>query len=156
MARNVRDLFNLSDRVAIVTGGSRGLGKEMAEGLAEAGARLMLCARRREWLDKTGEEFKERGFNVRSMLCDVSKPQDVNAVVKETVKRFGRLDILVNNAGVSWGEMPEDMPLDKWQKVIEVNLTGCFLFAQVAGREMLKQKSGSIINIASIAGLTSS
>jgi NAD(P)-dependent dehydrogenase (short-subunit alcohol dehydrogenase family) len=90
MARNVRDLFNLSDRVAIVTGGSRGLGKEMAEGLAEAGARLMLCARRREWLDKTGEEFKERGFNVRSMLCDVSKPQDVNAVVKETVKRFGR------------------------------------------------------------------
>ncbi|HYJ92484.1 MAG TPA: SDR family oxidoreductase, partial [Pyrinomonadaceae bacterium] len=102
------------------------------------------------------EEFKERGFNVRSMLCDVSKPQDVNAVVKETVKRFGRLDVLVNNAGVSWGEMPEDMPLDKWQKVIDVNLTGCFLFAQAAGREMLKQKSGSIINIASIAGLTSS
>ncbi len=156
MAKNVRDLFDLSGRVAIVTGGSRGLGKEMAEGLAEAGARLMLCARRREWLDKTVEEFKERGFNVRSMLCDVSKPEDVNAVVKETVKRFGRLDILVNNAGVSWGEMPEDMPLDKWQKVIEVNLTGCFLFAQVAGREMLKQKSGSIINIASIAGLTSS
>jgi len=155
-SRNVRDLFDLTGRVAIVTGGSRGLGREMAEGLAEAGARLMLCARRDEWLDKTTQEFRAAGFEVESMLCDVSKPDEVTAVVHKTIKHFGRLDILINNAGVSWGEMPEDMPLDKWQKVMDVNLTGCFLFAQAAAREMLKQKSGSIINIASIAGISSS
>ena len=155
-SKNVRELFDLTDRVAIVTGGSRGIGREMAEGLAEAGAKLMLCARRAEWLDKTTDEFRTAGFMVESMLCDVSKPDDVNAVVRSTIEKFGRLDIHVNNAGVSWGEMPEEMPLDKWQKVIDVNLTGCFLFAQAAAQVMLKQRSGSIINIASIAGMTSS
>ena len=90
------------------------------------------------------------------MTCDVSKPEDVEALVKATVEAFGKLDILVNNAGVSWGAMPEDMPLEKWQKVLDVNLTGCFLMAQAAGKEMLKQGSGSIINIASISGMTSS
>ena len=156
MSRNIKDLFDLSGRVAIVTGGSRGIGKEMAEGLAEAGAKLMLCARRAEWLDPTVAEFTERGFDVRSMTCDVSKPDEVNAVVRTTGETFGRVDILINNAGISWGDMPESMPLEKWQKVIDVNLTGCFLFAQAAGRVMLTQKSGSIINIASIAGITSS
>jgi gluconate 5-dehydrogenase len=152
----VQDLFDLSGKTAIVTGGSRGIGKEMAEGLAEAGANLMLCARRSEWLDETLTEFEERGFNVAGKTCDVSKQEDVNALVDETNARFGSLDILVNNAGVAWGAMPEEMTLDEWQKVIDVNLTGCFLMAQAAGREMLKQNRGSIINIASIAGLTSS
>jgi NAD(P)-dependent dehydrogenase (short-subunit alcohol dehydrogenase family) len=154
--KNIKELFDLTGRVAIVTGGSRGIGKEMAEGLAEAGAKLMLCARRTDWLDKTVEEFTGRGFDVISALCDVSKPESVQAVIEQTYRKFGRIDILVNNAGVSWGEMPEDMPLDKWQHVLDVNLTGCFLFAQAAGRVMLEQKSGSIINISSIAGLTSS
>jgi gluconate 5-dehydrogenase len=156
MTKNVKDLFDLTGRVAIVTGGSRGIGKEMAEGLAEAGAKLMMCARRAEWLDKTAEEFTARGFEVISALCDVSKPESVKVVIEQTYRRYGRIDILVNNAGVSWGEMPEDMPLEKWQQVIDVNLTGCFLFAQAASRVMLEQKSGSIINIASISGLTSS
>lgn len=156
MARHVNELFDLTGRTAIVTGGSRGIGKEMAEGLAEAGANLMLCARRQEWMDETVEEFNERGFNVVGKLCDVAKPAEVQAVVDETVSRFGTLDILVNNAGISWGAMPEEMPLDKWQKVLDVNLTGCFLFAQAAGREMLKKNSGSIVNIASISGMTSS
>ena len=156
MTKHVRELFDLSGKTAIVTGGSRGIGKEMAEGLAEAGANLMLCARRAEWLDETVEEFRGRKFNVEGMLCDVVKPGDVEGVVKATVEKFGAVDILINNAGTSWGAMPEDMALEKWQQVIDVNLTGCFLFAQAAGREMLKQKSGSIINIASIAGLTSS
>lgn len=155
MAKNVRDLFDLSGRTAIVTGGSRGIGKEMAEGLAEAGASLMLCARRKEWLDNTVEEFHGKGFTAVGRVCDVSKPDEVEAAVRETVKQFGGLDILVNNAGVSWGEMPEDMPLDKWNYVIDINLTGCFLFAQAAGRQMLKQRHGSVINIASIAGMTS-
>lgn len=156
MSKNVKELFDLSGRVAIVTGGSRGIGKEMAEGLAEAGANVMLCARRSEWLDETVAEFTTRGFGVKGMTCDVSKPEDVEALVKATVEAFGKLDILVNNAGVSWGAMPEDMPLEKWQKVLDVNLTGCFLMAQAAGKEMLKQGSGSIINIASISGMTSS
>jgi len=156
MSTQVQELFDLSGRTAIVTGGSRGIGKEMAEGLAEAGANLMLCARRSEWLDETVAEFTGRGFSVTGKAGDVSKPDDVQAVVDEAVEKFGAMDILINNAGVSWGSMPEEMTLDQWQKVIDVNLTGCFLMAQAAGREMLKQQRGSIINIASIAGLTSS
>ena len=156
MSKNVRELFDLAGKTAIVTGGSRGIGKEMAEALGEAGANLMLCARRKEWLDDTVAEFAAKGFNVDGRTCDVSKPDEVSMIVTETVTRFGSVDILVNNAGTSWGAMPEDMPLEKWRQVIDVNLTGCFLFAQAAGREMLKQQSGSIINIASIAGITSS
>lgn len=156
MTQHIKELFDLTGKAAIVTGGSRGIGKEMAEGLAEAGANLMLCARRPEWLNETVDEFLEKDFNVQGMTCDVAKPDDVEAVVSATKEKFGSVDILINNAGISWGAMPEDMPLDKWQRVLDVNLTGCFLFAQAAGREMLKQKSGSIINIASIAGLTSS
>jgi gluconate 5-dehydrogenase len=156
MSKNIKELFDLTGKTAIVTGGSRGIGKEMAEALAEAGSNLMLCARRREWLDKTVNEFAERGFSVAGKIGDVSKPEEVQAIVDSTVKRFGAVDVLVNNAGVSWGGSPEEMTLEQWQKVIDVNLTGCFLFAQAAGREMLKNSSGSIINIASIAGLTSS
>lgn len=156
MSKHVRELFDLTGKTAIVTGGSRGIGKEMAEGLAEAGANLMLCARRPEWLNETVDEFLAKDFNVTGMTCDVAKPDEVGAVVAAAIRKFGAVDILINNAGVSWGAMPEDMPLDKWQHVLDINLTGCFLFAQAAGREMLKQKGGSIINIASIAGLTSS
>lgn len=156
MTKNVKDLFDLTGKTAIVTGGSRGIGKEMAEALAESGANLMLCARRKEWLDDTVAEFAGRGFTVDGRTCDVSDPADVETIVSETVVRFGSVDILINNAGISWGAMPEEMPVDQWQKVIDVNLTGCFLMAQAVGKEMLKQNSGSIINIASIAGMTSS
>ncbi len=150
---SIQELFALDGRVAIVTGGSRGLGEEMAEGLAEAGAALMICARREQWLTPTLERFAARGFRVEGLVADVSNPADVQAVVDRTMAAYGRLDILVNNAGVTWGAEPEDMPLDKWQKVIDVNLTGAFLFAQAAGREMLKREYGRIVNISSIAGL---
>jgi len=156
MGKHVREMFDLTGRTAIVTGGSRGLGKEIAEGLGEAGANLVLCARRAEWLDETVHEFETRGFAVRGKTCDVSRSEDVQSVIDEARDAFGQIDILVNNAGTSWGAMPEDMPLEQWQKVIDVNLTGCFLFAKAVGREMLKRESGSIINIASIAGLASS
>lgn len=156
MMKTIKELFDLSGRAAIVTGGSRGIGREMAEGLAEAGASLMLCARRAEWLDETLEELRAKNFRVEGKICDVSKAEDVQAVVDETIKTFGKIDVLINNAGISWGAMPEDMPLARWQKVLDVNLTGCFIFAQAVGREMLKRQSGSIINIASISGLTSS
>jgi NAD(P)-dependent dehydrogenase (short-subunit alcohol dehydrogenase family) len=152
----ITELFDLTGRVAIITGGSRGLGEEIAEGLAEAGAKLMLCARRDEWLLPTVKTLRDRGFAVEAALCDVSKPAEVQAVVDKTIATFGQIDILVNNAGISWGDEPETMPVEKWQKVIDVNLTGAFLFSQAAGREMLKRQYGRIINIASIAGLHAS
>jgi len=152
----INELFSLSGRVAIVTGGSRGLGQEMAEGLAEAGASLMLCARREEWLAPTVTDMRARGFTVEGMRCDVAKPADVQAVVDRTVSRFGKVDILINNAGVTWAAEPEAMPIDKWQKVIDINLTGAFLFSQAAGRDMLRRQWGRIINVASIAGLHAS
>lgn len=156
MTAHIKELFDLSGRVAIVTGGSRGLGKEIAEGLAEAGASLMLCARRDEWLSPTVNEMRERGFKAEGMMCDVSNPDQVQQVVNRTIETYGRIDILVNNAGVSWGERPETMPFGKWQKVLDINLTGAFLFSQAAGREMLKREYGRIINVASVSGLQSS
>ena len=151
--RTINELFDLSGRTAIVTGGSRGLGREMAEGLAEAGASLMLCARREEWLAPTVAELRGRGFAVEGMACDVSKPEQAGAVVERTVAVYGAVDILVNNAGVSWGAPAESMPIDKWQKVIDINLTGAFLFSQAAARVMLARQYGRIINVASLAGL---
>ena len=156
MTRPLKQLFDLSGRVAIVTGGSRGLGEEMAEGLAEAGASLMLCARREQWLTPALESFRSRGYKIEGMICDVSDGTQVQAVVDKTMSAFGKIDILINNAGISWAAEPEAMPMDKWQKVIDTNLTGTFLFSQIAGREMLKAGSGSIINIASIAGMIGS
>ena len=153
---SIQELFALTGRVAIVTGGSRGLGEEMAEGLAEAGAALTICARRDQWLTPALERFAARGFRVEGLAADVSNPSDVQAVVDKTMAAYGRIDILVNNAGISWGARPEELPLDRWQSVIATNLTGAFLFAQAAGREMLKRDYGRIINVSSIAGLYAS
>ena len=152
----VQELFDLKGRTAIVTGGSRGLGLEIAEALAEAGASLMLCARREQWLTPALEEFRARGVRAEGMVCDVTDEGQVQAVVDATVAAFGRVDILVNNAGISWGERPETMSLDNFRKVLDTNLTGAFLFAQAAGRVMLKAGRGAIVNIASVAGLRSS
>ncbi len=155
-APHIKDLFDLTGQAAIVTGGSRGLGFEMAEGLAEAGAQLVLCARRAEWLTPAVEELRGHGFIVEGMICDVANEEQVQQVVDAAVKLYGKIDVLINNAGVSWGAASEDMPLDKWQKVIDINLTGAFLFARAAAREMLKRERGSIINVASVAGLMAS
>jgi gluconate 5-dehydrogenase len=146
-------LFDLTGRVALVTGGSRGLGAEFAEGLAEAGASLMLCARRDEWLIPEMDALRARGFAVDGARCDVSREDQVATVVERTLARYGRIDILVNNAGTSWGARPEDMTVEQWQKVIDVNLTGAFICAQAVGRHMLARRDGRIINVASIAGL---
>jgi len=152
----LKQLFDLTGQVALVTGGSRGLGAEIAEGLAEAGAALMLLARREQWLSPAVEAMRKRGFRCEGALCDVSKPAEVQAVVQETIGTYGKIDILVNNAGVTWGAPAEEMPFDKWQMVLEVNLTGAFLFAQACGREMIQRRYGRIINVASVAGLKSS
>jgi gluconate 5-dehydrogenase len=149
----LHQLFDLTGRVAIVTGGSRGLGLEMAEGLAEAGAALMLCARREQWLTPAVSALRERGFTVDGTVCDIARPEQVQSVVDDTMARHGRIDILINNAGVTWAASPEAMPIEKWQSVIDVNLTGTFLFSQAAGRVMLAQQDGRIINVASVAGV---
>ena len=154
--RTLKELYDLTDRVAIITGGSRGLGEEMAEGLAEAGAKLMICARRQEWLGPAMDNFRGRGFTVAGMICDVAAPLEVQNVVDKTMETYGKIDILINNAGIAWAAEPEKMPLDKWQKVLDTNLTGTFLFSQAAGRAMLNVGSGCIINIASIAGMVGS
>lgn len=150
---NVKQLFDLSDRVAIVTGGSTGLGLQMAEGLAEMGAQLVLCARKKERCEQAAEELKAFGVKTLALGCDVRNTGDIHQVVDATVSQFGRIDILINNAGASWGAPVEEMKLEHWNKVIETNLTGTFLFAQAAGKVMIGQRRGKIINIASVAGL---
>ena len=146
-------LFDLRGRVAIVTGASVGLGRQMAEGLAEAGAHLVLCARKQERCQQTAEELRSLGVEVLALGCDVKDPGSVGAVVETAMQRFGRIDVLINNAGTSWGALAEEMTLAQWNKVIETNLTGTFLFSQAAGKVMIAQGHGAILNIASIAGL---
>jgi NAD(P)-dependent dehydrogenase (short-subunit alcohol dehydrogenase family) len=151
---NVRDLFDLAGRTAIVTGGGSGIGRDLAQALAEAGANLVLCARRAERCEEAAAELERLGVRALGLRCDVREPEEVQAVVERTKDAFGRLDILVNNAGTSWGASPEEVPLEGWQKVIDVNLTGLFLFSQAAGRTMIADGGGGkIVNIASVAGL---
>ena len=139
--------------MAIVTGGGVGLGRQMAEGLAEMGANVVLCARKKERCDAAAEELKKLGVKTLALGCDVKNGEEVRKAVDDTVAAFGRIDILVNNAGTSWGAPVEEMKLEHWNKVMETNLTGTFLFAQAAGKHMVAQRKGKIINIASVAGL---
>jgi len=150
---NTKELFDLSGRVAIITGGSIGLGRQMAQGLAEMGANIVLCARKKERCEQAAKELQQLGVKSLALGCDVKNPEQVSSVVAETIAQFGRLDILINNAGTSWGAPVEEMRLEHWNKVIETNLTGTFLFSQAAGKYMVAQRRGKIINIASVAGL---
>jgi NAD(P)-dependent dehydrogenase (short-subunit alcohol dehydrogenase family) len=152
-ARSVKELFDLSGRVAIITGGSIGLGRQMAEALAEMGANLALCARKKERCEQTAHDMEKFGVRALALACDVKDPASVQQLVDATVNHFGRLDVLINNAGISWGAPTEQMTLAEWNKVIETNLTGTFLCAQAAGKIMLQQERGKIINMASVAGL---
>ena len=152
-SKSVRDLFDLTGRTAIVSGGSVGLGRQMAEALAEMGANLVLCARKKERCVQAAEELQTLGAKTLALACDVKNPADIHAVVASTLATFGRIDILINNAGTSWGAPVEEMRLEHWNKVIETNLTGTFLFAQAVGKTMITQRRGKIINIASVAGL---
>ena len=150
---NARKLFDLSGRVAIVTGGSIGLGRQMAEGLAEMGADLVLCARKKERCEEAAHQLSQLGVKTLALGCDVRDTAAIQEVAAATQREFGRIDILVNNAGVSWGAPVEEMTLEEWNKVVETNLTGTFLFSQAAGKVMRQQGRGKIINIASVAGL---
>ncbi|MEH7307310.1 SDR family oxidoreductase [Neobacillus drentensis] len=153
---NVKALFDLTGKVAIVTGGGRGLGQQIAEGFAEAGAHVVVCSRKLEACEEVSDGLKKLGVDTFALKCDVTNPEDVRKVVEQTMERFGRIDILVNNSGASWGAPVEEMPLEAWKKVMDVNVTGTFLMSQAVGKVMLQQKSGKIINIASVAGLKGS
>ncbi len=147
----VQQLFDLSGKIAVVTGGGSGLGRQMAEGLAECGANVVLCARTVERCEEVAEELRALGVRALALACDVRDPPQIQAVIDAAVAEFGTVDILVNNAGTSWGASPEEMPLAAWQKVIDVNLTGPFLFSQAAGNVMIREGGGKVINIASVA-----
>lgn len=150
---HVMDLFKLEGKTAIVTGGGRGLGAQIAQGFAEAGANVVVCSRKLEACEGTAELLKGLGVKALALKCDVTNEQDVENVIRRTVEEFGTVDILVNNSGATWGAPVEQMPLDAWQKVMNVNVTGTFLMSRAAGQVMIKQKSGKIINISSVAGL---
>ena len=149
----VQELFDLSGRVALVTGGSRGLGLEIAHGLGEAGASVVVTARRAEWLGPAEEELRGAGIDARAAACDVVDAEQVERLTADVIERHGRIDVLVNAAGVSWGASAEAMPLDRWRWVMDVNATGTFICCQSIGRRMLERGSGRILNIASVAGL---
>jgi NAD(P)-dependent dehydrogenase (short-subunit alcohol dehydrogenase family) len=154
MGTPIHKLFDLTGQVALVTGGSRGLGLQMAEALGEAGAKIMLSSRKASDLEVAAAELQAKGIDARWVAADASEPADVQRVVDETMQRFGQIDILINNAGATWGAAAEDHPLAAWDKVMNLNIRSLFMFAQAVGRaSMIPRKSGRIINIASIAGL---
>ena len=151
----VMELFDLTDKVALVTGGGRGLGKQIAEVYAEMGCHLALCSRKKENCEDTADMLRrEYGVTVKSYTLDVTNELLVEEVVGQVLKDFGKIDILVNNSGATWGASVEEMPFEAWNKVLNVNVTGTFLMSRAVGRHMIETKSGKIINIASAAGLT--
>jgi gluconate 5-dehydrogenase len=150
---NIKDLFSLQGKTAIVTGGGSGLGAQIAAAFAEAGANVVVCSRNLDACLQFSESLQEKGARTLALKCDVTNQDDIQHVVDETMKEFGRIDILVNNSGTSWGAPALEMPVDKWDKVMDLNLKAVFLFSQVVGKIMIEQRSGKIINIASIAGL---
>ncbi|MBS4212097.1 MULTISPECIES: SDR family oxidoreductase [Neobacillus] len=150
---SLQDLFSLQGKTAIVTGGGRGLGQQIATVYAEAGANVVVCSRDVEACQQLSDALKEKGVRSLAFKCDVSNPEDIQHVVDETLKEFGSIDILVNNSGTSWGAPALEMPADKWDKVMDINLKAVFLFSQAVGKIMVEQRSGKIINIASIAGM---
>lgn len=146
--------FDLSGKVSLVTGAGRGIGHSIALGLAEAGSHLVLCSRSEQELTEVAREAASLGVRTQVAPCDVTDPQQVQKAVDAAVAEFGHIDVLINNAGMTIKKPAEEVPLDEWQRVIDVNLTGVFLMAQAVGRQMLRQGSGSIINISSIAART--
>jgi len=154
---NVKQLFDLNGRVALVTGGSRGLGLQMAEALGEMGARLALAARKKDELDEAVAHLKQRGIEATAWVCDIGKRERIAPMVEQILAKLGKVDILVNNAGATWGAPAEDHPIEGWDKLVNLNLTGTFLVAQLVGKKsMIPAKWGRIINIASVAGLQAS
>ncbi|MBP7453144.1 MAG: SDR family oxidoreductase [Ottowia sp.] len=154
MTRTVQQLFDLKGKTALITGGSRGLGLQMAQALGEAGARVMLSARKANELEAAVAQLQAAGIDARWIAADAAQEADIHRLADETLERMGDVDILVNNAGAAWGAPAEDHPAEAWDKVMNLNVRGYFLLSQrLAKKCMIGRKSGRIINIASIAGL---
>jgi NAD(P)-dependent dehydrogenase (short-subunit alcohol dehydrogenase family) len=149
---DTKELFDLSNKTAIVTGGGRGLGEQMAIALAEAGANVVVCSRNLEACQAVSKKLAALGVQSLAFECDVTNENNISFVISETIGHFGRLDILINNSGTSWIAPLLDYPQDKWDKVMDVNVKGAFLFTQAAAKAMIDQGSGKIINIASVTG----
>ena len=151
---SLRKLMDLSGRTALITGGSRGLGLQIAEALGEMGARLAITARKADELAGAKEHLEKLGLTVMTVAADIGKPASIQPTVDAVMQAYGQIDILINNAGATWGAAAEDHPLEAWQKLINVNLTGNFLLSQAVGRaSMIPRQRGRIVNIASVAGL---
>ncbi len=153
--RTIRQLFDLGGKTALITGGSRGLGLQMAEALGEQGARLVITSRKQNELDEAVAHLKQRGIDVMAVASDLSKESSVAPLVDTAMKQLGHIDILINNAGATWGSPAEDHPLDAWDKVMNLNVRSIFLLSQAVGKQsMIPRRYGRIVNIASIAGLS--
>lgn len=151
---NVKKLFDLSGKTALITGGSRGLGLQMAEALGEMGARVAITARKAAELDEAKVHLKSLGIDALTVVNDLQQTNSVQPMVEQVLKSFGQIDVLVNNAGAAWGAPAEDHPLEAWYKIINLNLTAVFLMSQAVGKlSMIPRRYGRIINLASIAGL---
>ena len=154
MTRTIQQLFDLSGKTALITGGSRGLGLQMAHALGEAGAKIMLSSRKAEDLEQAAAELQAAGIDARWVAADCAREEDIHRLASETLQRMGDVDILINNAGASWGAPAEDHPVAAWDKVMNLNVRGYFLLSQhIAKHSMIGRRSGAIINLASIAGL---
>jgi NAD(P)-dependent dehydrogenase (short-subunit alcohol dehydrogenase family) len=154
MTRTIQQLFDLTGKTALVTGGSRGLGLQMAHALGEAGAKVVLSSRKAEDLEHATAELKAAGIDASWIAADCARDSEITRLAEESLKRLGHIDILVNNAGAAWGAPAEDHPVEAWDKVMNLNVRGYFLLSQVvAKRSMIPRRSGRIINVASIAGL---
>ena len=154
MSTPVLKLFDLTGKTALVTGGSRGLGLQIAEALGEAGARVLLTSRKASDLEESAVQLQSKGIDTRWIAADASQPAEIERVAADAMQRLGQVDILVNNAGATWGAPAEDYPIDAWDKVMNLNIRSIFLMSQAIGKaSMLPRRAGRIINIASIAGL---
>jgi gluconate 5-dehydrogenase len=149
----LQEMFSLKDKVALVTGGSRGIGKFIAVGLAEAGANLVLASRKEAKLQATASELKQWGIQVAYAQCDMAVESDIQRLVDTAMKEFGRIDILINNAGVTWGAPTFQYPQEQWDKIMNVNLRGVWILTQKVGNIMKDQGGGKIIMVTSIMGL---
>lgn len=146
----MNELFDLTDKVAIVTGGSRGIGKFLATGLAEAGANVVIASRKLQNCEETAEELKSFGIKALPVKCDMLLTEDIEALVEKTVAEFGRIDVLVNNSGVTWGAPTLEFPLKAWDKVFDINVKGTWYLTQKCALVMKDQGGGKIINISSV------